>query len=264
MNLYYPLSEHIHYLEEEIHRLTQLQSTRLVELKCYKNRNHFRYYLNIHKANKVQRKIISSKNIKLLKDLAKKTHDYYLLLDYQKELKALQYYLKHFSPNDLKAPSYLANPGIRQLLSDFDQYAQDQWASADYQSNPYFPEQKNIRLTEKLSVRSKSEAHIALALMQKGIPFRYECELLLHGSVFYPDFTIKHPFTGKIIYWEHFGMMHEETYKKRTGEKLQKYISAGFIPGINFITTYEAENHPLDPVAIEEKIKLIMDQMEGF
>lgn len=35
--------------------------------------------------------------------------------------------------------------------------------------------------------------------------FRYECLLKLGDSAYYPDFTIKHPKTGKTYYWEHFG-----------------------------------------------------------
>ena len=266
MNLYYSIFEHKTFLESEINRLEALvKDTNIIELKCYKHRNnHFRYYLKTFHSKKSNRRVISSNDQKQLKNLAQKTYNYYLLSDYKKELAALHYYIKHFSPSLLKAPKYLKNPGIQQLLQTYDRYEQDQWASKDYHTNPYLPEQKQLRVTENLSVRSKSEVQIALTLMQNGIPFRYECELSLQGTIIYPDFTIMHPTTGKIIYWEHFGMMDDELYKKRTAEKLQKYISAGFIPDINFIATYETEKHPLDPMSIVDKVKLILDQTEGF
>ena len=53
------------------------------------------------------------------------------------------------------------------------------------------------------SVRSKSELLIADALFYHGIRYEYEKELILSGRTIYPDFTIRHPQTGKIFYWEH-------------------------------------------------------------
>lgn len=29
----------------------------------------------------------------------------------------------------------------------------------------------------------------------------------------HPDFTVRHPITGKRIYWEHFGMMDDQEYR---------------------------------------------------
>ena len=56
-------------------------------------------------------------------------------------------------------------------------------------------------------MRSKSEAMIAMSLYVQKIPYRYECELKLGSITLFPDFTIRHPETGEIFYWEHFGMM---------------------------------------------------------
>ena len=58
-----------------------------------------------------------------------------------------------------------------------------------------------------LFVRSKSEAFIASSLSDKGIPFRYECAAKIAGTVIYPDFTIRHPLSGKLCLWEHFGLI---------------------------------------------------------
>jgi hypothetical protein len=37
----------------------------------------------------------------------------------------------------------------------------------------------------------------------------------------YPDFTIRHPVTGEVYYWEHFGMMDNENYAHNVYSKLQ-------------------------------------------
>ena len=86
------------------------------------------------------------------------------------------------------------------------------------------------------------------------IPFRYEDALHLGNTTFYPDFTILHPSTGKIYYWEHFGMMDDAAYAKNTCFKLQTYTSHGIIPSINLITTYETKEFPLSSDSIEKII----------
>lgn len=65
-------------------------------------------------------------------------------------------------------------------------------------------------------------------------------------------FTIRHPRTGQIYYWEHFGRMDDSVYAKKAGSKLQMYISSGIIPSIQLITTYETLDSPLDMEVIEK------------
>lgn len=69
---------------------------------------------------------------------------------------------------------------------------------------------------------------------------------------FYPDFTIRHPQTGKIIYWEHFGMMDNPSYCTKTFNKLNAYASQGIIPTINLITTYETQSYPINSASIQQ------------
>ena len=93
---------------------------------------------------------------------------------------------------------------------------------------------------------------IASYLYTKKIPFRYECALRCGETVFYPDFTIRHPKTGQLFYWEHFGLMDDVDYSKKAYSKLQTYTSHGIIPTIQLITTYETKEHPLSIEAVEE------------
>ena len=87
------------------------------------------------------------------------------------------------------------------------------------------------------------------------IPFRYECALHLDETVLYPDFTILHPSTQQLYYWEHFGMMDSSVYAQNTYSKLQLYTSHNIIPSIQLITTFETKDHPLTQKTIEAIIK---------
>lgn len=95
---------------------------------------------------------------------------------------------------------------------------------------------------------------IDMFLYTNHIPFRYECALSLGETTIFPDFTILHPKTGDIYYWEHFGRMDEPSYYKNVAPKLQLYISHGIIPSINLITTYETQNNPLSSEIIDKII----------
>ena len=70
------------------------------------------------------------------------------------------------------------------------------------------------------------------------IPYRYEEVIQLVEVTISPDFTIKHPVTGQIYYWEHFGKMDDPIYAKNVCDKIQLYISHGIIPSVQLITTY--------------------------
>lgn len=76
-------------------------------------------------------------------------------------------------------------------------------------------------------VRSKSEVIIANALAAKGIDYTYERPLTIDGVTKYPDFTIEDNESGQTVYWEHCGMLHVPSYRKRWEEKLAWYGANG-------------------------------------
>ncbi|MBE5877250.1 MAG: ATPase [Lachnospiraceae bacterium] len=133
--------------------------------------------------------------------------------------------------------------------------ALEEWMQAEYQTNPEFPEHLIHNTVAGHKVRSKSETMIVMYLYNNQIPYRYEGALTLDGTTIYPDFTIRHPKTGQIYYWEHFGKMDDEVYIRKTQRKFQTYTSNGIIPTIQLITTYETKDNPLDMKTIEEIIE---------
>lgn len=129
------------------------------------------------------------------------------------------------------------------------------WMHAPYDSNNNFPEQQIHKTLSGNMVRSKSEALIDMALFTNKIPFRYECVLHLGEAVIYPDFTIRHPKTGVIFYWEHFGLMDDPIYCKNACTKLHLYATHNIIPTHQLITTYETKAKPLTSDVIEHIIR---------
>lgn len=203
--------------------------------------------------------------------LAQKKYNVLLRDYYAKEQQALERYLSsrgHKEEADLD--EFLASPAIGRLLanklllpppkdtdSQVDSLTDElrQWADEPFENNPIFPGGLTVRTPSGRLVRSKSESAIETALLRHGIPFRYESPLQLEGENYYPDFTLRHPMTGKFIYWEHFGKMDDPAYVQRTIYKLQTYIRNGIIPGINLIITSETEDSPLDEFFVDSIIK---------
>lgn len=225
------------------------------KLVCCHHRKYWKWYRS-DGHNKVY---IPKTNRVLAEQLAMKKYLSLVLKDLEQEKNALGYYLRHHANESSKAEELLTTiPGYRDLLFDFftpkDQAAVE-WMHAPYEKNSKFPEQLLHKTSAGIYVRSKSEAMIVMFLHMHKIPFRYECALNFGNITIHPDFTIRHPETGELFYWEHFGRMDDPVYAKNVPSKLQLYISNGIIPSIHLITTYETQDSPLSSEVIEKTIE---------
>lgn len=166
-----------------------------------------------------------------------------------KEISALEFYLRHAPREDDRAEKLLLEPsGFQELLLPYfkpKSQMQEDWMNESYERNPNYPENLIHKTGLGFNVRSKSEAMIVSILHANRIPFRYECALTLDGTTIYPDFTILHPETSEIFYWEHFGRMDDPAYVQKTCNKLQDYALNGIIPSINLVMTFETKQSPL-------------------
>ena len=138
------------------------------------------------------------------------------------------------------------------------QQAIDLWVSEPYIPNPYHPEKRTHKSITGNILRSKAEALIDTMLSYEGIPFKYECPLELIGGCKYPDFTILHPVTGKIYYWEHFGWSDDPQYVEKNMKKMFEYAQNGIIVGKNLICTYETADNPLSPDTVQKMIDMYL------
>ena len=139
------------------------------------------------------------------------------------------------------------NNGYLSLLGEDEESSDEEinkWINSPFNSNKKHPDQLSFSCPSGNLVRSKSEVFIDMALNQHGIPYRYECELVLENKSFYPDFTIMHPMTKELIYWEHLGMMDDQTYLKNAYSKLSFYADYDIYPGKNLILTFETRANP--------------------
>jgi hypothetical protein len=91
----------------------------------------------------------------------------------------------------------------------------------------FFEEHLIHRTARGEMVRSKSEVIIANALAAKGVDYAYERPLTIEGVTKYPDFTIEDMESGQTLYWEHCGMLHVPSYRRRWEEKLDWYRRHG-------------------------------------
>ncbi len=114
------------------------------------------------------------------------------------------------------------------------------WHNSIYSQNPYKSEQLIYKCNNGIYVRSKSERIIANKLFEYGLIFKYEAPLKLNSDTLYPDFTILRE-DGKVVIWEHNGLMNNEDYILQTFRKIRKYRKANFIQHTNFICTEEED-----------------------
>ncbi len=221
--------------------------------------SHNGKYLKWYQSDGHNQVYIPKSNRQLAEQLAYKK---YLTLqrdEFIKERDAIQLYLNYHSSNNNSADKLLSKdsdyhsflqPNYKSLNAEL-----NDWMNSPYEHNEMYPEQRNQSTISGHLVRSKSEALIDTFLYKNKIPFRYEAALSLGDITFYPDFTIRHPLTGRLYYWEHFGMMDSPDYARKAYSKLQRYSSYDIIQDINLITTYETKDTPLNPEWIENLIK---------
>ena len=87
--------------------------------------------------------------------------------------------------------------------------------------------------------RSKGEALHAMCFANEEIEYIYEPEIRLGPITLHPDFAVRNKRTGKIYFWEYFGMLDVKEYRDSFCRKLPALMELGIIPGHNLICTCE-------------------------
>lgn len=244
------LEAEIKQIEKEINSLPE---GKLVA--CYDGKGRYKHF----QSDGHTKRYIKKENVELASQLAYKNYLTEHLKEIKHEKRAIEYYLNHHSKEIPKSIQIISESSeYQKLISKFfiplDQELY-QWMQEPYEKNTKYPNQLIHKTPTGEYVRSKSEVFIYSYLHKNRIPFRYENALQLGTITVYPDFTIRHPRTGELFYWENFGMMDKQDYAKHTYAKLDLYQMHGIIPSINLITTYETKEHPLGVDVIEKLIE---------
>lgn len=134
-----------------------------------------------------------------------------------------------------------------------------------YIDGRFFEENLIHRTARGEMVRSKSEVIIADRLSTLKVDYMYEQPLSINGVTKYPDFTIDDIESGNTFYWEHCGMLHIPSYRRRWEAKLNWYKDNGIIlhkegDGDNgtLIVTSESSRGGISSQDIEKVIRTVI------
>ena len=254
--IYEKLKKELQVLTEKQNQLQhQLLEMPAGELICTQYGKYTKWYQSNYKSLIY----IPKKKRELAETLALKKYMVFQLQEIEKQIIILKRCIKSFEKVEQKSEKLLneKSPYRELLKKHFEINEKDDflWEKEEYKRNRSHLETLIYKTMREDMVRSKSEILIANALYMNKIAYRYECELEIKGIHIYPDFTIRRPGTNQICYWEHFGMMENETYRESTYNKLKLYGQAEIIPSVNLITTFETKSCPLDSEKIQKMIE---------
>lgn len=212
----------------------------------------------------------------LIQRLAQKDYDKRVLKLLKQEKKLLEkldlYYktsMKKISDqNNIVMPDFYSGPEelllrksiearrklVMPIADDTETFVQG-WLSETYEKKGFRDTDTEYYTGSGIRVRSKTELIIAEMLEKKEIPFYYEKPLYLKGQgTIYPDFTVLNKKRRKTMYWEHLGMMDDESYRNHALERINYYIIAGIFPGQELILTHETATRPIRTGILESVI----------
>lgn len=222
------------------------------------NRAEF-YYTGEDDKESKNGKYVKRENLSLVKVIIQRDYDKHILDKGNKRIQIISKFLKGYKETDLKYVYEKTNPCRRALLTypiiSDEEYAR-LWQQVEYEGKE-FADNSTMYVTEKGErVRSKSEKIIADKLYMLGIPYRYECPLLLEERIkIYPDFTLLKIDTREEIYLEHLGLMDDEKYVENTIRKLNTYERNGVFLGVNLLLTYENGKMPLNTRNLDSMLR---------
>lgn len=263
-------------------RLAELQKLLFTKKKSYEkapqgririsqNGGHPEYYL-VTERGSLRGKYLPHSQKTLARQLAQKDYDARLIKLLQKEISALQNYMKQ-TCNGRAIPELYDSlcPARRSLITPVtltnEQYVA-RWQDISWKGRPFAPDAPYICTAHGERVRSKSEVIIADTLFRYNIPYRYEFPITLKrinpddirrdfGSsiTLYPDFLCLNTRTRTEFYWEHFGLMDDPAYSNNAAGKLRLYTENGILAGRNLIITMETQTEPPSIKALEKLIE---------
>ena len=193
----------------------------------------------------------------LIRQLLQKYYLKKVLKAAKNELTALSKMLALY-PDDLpeemfeKLPEELRS-GVEPIILGNEQDARE-WMAEPFVGKPFKDDAPVYKTIKGERVRSKSEVMIADRMFFRGVPYKYECPIMIDGQVIHPDFSIKRMSDNKLIYHEHCGRMDDPEYVNDLVERVNLYNQAGIMQGDRLTFSFETADKPLDNRVIDRLI----------
>lgn len=218
--------------------------------------------------NQVKREYIKKKNISLAKALAQK--QYYIMMRsiLGKNLKELKRFIAKYHNEKIDMVYESLSVERKNLVTPLQDSVNElirNWQEEIYEKNNRYSEHLRYETEQGEIVRSKSEVIIANILYKHrdDILYKYErpLTLLVDGreKTVYPDFTIINVHTGKIVYWEHAGLMDDPEYASEFIKKMNTYVANDLMPGRDVVLTFEGQGNLLDIRIVKRLVEAIID-----
>ena len=240
--------------EETRNRLKKAPEGKL-RVKCRQGNT---YYFRKSDKSEANGKYIPAKDKQLAVLLAQKDYDERFLKSAEKEIRAINSFLKGVPTTRVEELYERMDKGKKELIIpavETDEMFAERWVNEPY-SKKKIADNIPLYLTDRGErVRSKSEMIIANTLAQEGIPYHYEQSLWLEtfGEV-YLDFTLLNVRLRKIYYWEHQGMMDDAGYANKAVQKQLTYHENGIFEGDRLILTSETATKPINSMQVRNII----------
>ncbi|MBR5317848.1 MAG: hypothetical protein IKU39_08150 [Lachnospiraceae bacterium] len=232
-------------------------------LRISKSRGRVEYYFKDEECSAVRKngRYMRANERKLAKSIAQRDYDMQVLKMATERVKAIETFLRKYERSGLKEMYQKMNHYRKELIEPVeisDEEYLKQWQTVEYERKPIINDTQVIVTERGERVRSKSEKIIADKLNMLGIPYRYECPILLDGNIkVYPDFTILRLPEREEVYLEHFGMMDDMDYLSKTMHKLSTYERNGIYLGVNLFITYETSTRPINTKVLDEVLRAL-------
>lgn len=242
---------------ERLEKLQKLQQSIEKELKrapegklrISNKKSGPQYYCRYEKKDKTG-KYIPRKDTAAAQKLAQKDYNLSTLKTVKAEIQAVKRFLSAY-PDVAAEEIYMHMTEQRKELINplelTDEVFAERWLNEEFEHKVAVDSDLGFSTDHGEIVRSKSEWIIANLLEKYGVPYRYECKLLLMGyGTIHPDFTVLNVRERRVKYWEHEGMMDDLEYAEKAIRRDRAYIRNGYMPGDTLILTSETSKQPLN------------------
>ncbi len=124
------------------------------------------------------------------------------------------------------------------------------------------PEHLSVTTCDGTKVRSRAEAMLYDMFVAMGFTVLYEFPVWIDGKLFHPDFTLLHPYTHNVYFWEHLGMWYREdargNYRRGFLHKAEQYEKIGFYLGNNLLTSYEYKGGGINMNWLQDRCRSLL------